>query len=141
MKIKKRIGYKIVKLSNMDDLIAEFFDGEDAEGNAVLFGKDIFLVNVLPANNPNNSLMNISPWIQFTADEFIPIYYDSIMTIVNPLPSFQEYYINVKKKWTQIDMDGPFRSHGDRLDELDEPTDEELDIIEALFDKKNTVVH
>jgi len=141
MKINKRIGHKIVKLSNMDDIIAEFFDGEDSEGNSVLFGKDIFLVNILPATNPNNSLMNISPWIQFTADEYIPIYYDSIMTIVNPIASFEEYYISVRKKWSQVDVDAPFRSHDEMLDELDEPTDDELDMIEAMLDKKNTMLH
>lgn len=141
MKIHRSLGHKIVKLTNMDDIIAEFYDGEDSEGNHVLFGKDIFLINTLPASNPNNSLMNITPWIQFTKDEYIPLYYDSIMTIVNPLHSFEEYYINVKRKWRNIDPDEPFRSREEMLDDLKEPTDEELDMIEAMFDKKNTVVH
>lgn len=132
MKITKSNGVKIIKLVSMEDVICEMFEGEDANGNAVVFGKNVFQVNVISGRSAETSLMSVTPWIPFTSDEFIPIYYDTVVTVVNPLPSFQEYYINIQKKWASDEDDFDFKSSSDKLDELRGPSDEELDLMEEM---------
>lgn len=145
MKITKSNGIKILKLVSMEDVICEMFEGEDSNGNAVVFGKDVFCVNVVTGRSADTTLMSITPWIPFTSDEYIPIYYDTLITVVNPMVSFQEYYINIRKKWASNDDDEyDFKSSSDKLDELRGPSDEELDLMEemdALAESKDKTFH
>ena len=131
MKITKAHGIKILKLVSMEDVICDMFEGEDANGNSVVFGKNVFAVNVISGRSPDTSLMSVTPWIPFTADEYIPIYYDTLITVVNPLQTFKEYYLNVQKKWSNDD-DIDFKSSSEKLDEMSEPSDEELEMLEEL---------
>ena len=141
MKINKSLGIKILKLVSMEDIICEMFEGEDTNGNSVVFGKNVFAVNVISGRSAETSLMSVTPWIPFTDDEYIPIYYDTLITVVTPQASFREYYINIQKKWSQVDDDFDFKSSSDRLDEMSEPSDEELESLEAMLDSKNKVFH
>lgn len=151
MKITKPIGIKLVKMNNMDDIVGELFEGEDANGNAVIFGKDVFQVNVIPGASRETSLMSVTPWIPFADDTFIPIYYDSVVTIVTPIASFQEYYINIRNKWNNESKDEAIRSSSDRLDVVKGPTQKELEDIEReeqieelfqmMMDKNKSTLH
>lgn len=145
MKISKSLGTRIVKLSNMDDIVCELYEGVDDNDNPIVLGKDCFQVNILPGNSPETSLMNVTPWVPFAKDEFIPIYYDSILTIVTPLTSFEEYYINIRNKWKRESLDDfDFKGSSERLDEVEGPSDQELEVIEeleALMTAKKTTLH
>lgn len=150
MKVEKSIGIKIIKMSNMDDIVGEMYEATDDNQVHMLLGKDVMQVNVMPGQTRETSLMSVTPWIPFAADdEFVPIYYDSIITIVNPTPSFVEYYDNVRKRWNNSKSDtyDVIRSHADNLDEVRSPTDEELDeiereeMMEAMFEGKKGTYH
>lgn len=69
MKINKSLGIKILKLVSMEDIICEMFEGEDTNGNSVVFGKNVFAVNVISGRSAETSLMSVTPWIPFTDDE------------------------------------------------------------------------
>jgi len=134
MKVNSRQGVKIIKLVNMEDLVGEVYSGEDPSGQQCILIKDPFLVNILSGTSPENSLMNISPWSPLTSDDFIPIYYDSIVTMFNAKPSFAEYYTRIAKKWKNIEDEvDEFKDMNAQLDEVAEPTDEQLDLIEAMM--------
>lgn len=143
MKISKQLGTRIIKLSNMDDIVCELYEGVDDNNNPIVLGKDCFQINVMAGSSPETSLMNVTPWVPFAKDEFIPIYYDSILTIVTPLTSFEEYYINVRNRWKRDTLeDFDFKSSSDRLDDVEGPTDEELEVmeeLEALMSDKKTL--
>lgn len=143
MKISKQLGTRIIKLSNMDDIVCELYEGVDDNNNPIVLGKDCFQINVMTGSSPETSLMNVTPWVPFAKDEFIPIYYDSILTIVTPLTSFEEYYINVRNRWKRDTLeDFDFKSSSDRLDDVEGPTDEELEVmeeLEALMSDKKTL--
>ena len=144
MKITKAHGIKILKLVSMEDVICDMFEGEDANGNSVVFGKNVFAVNVITGRSAETSLMSVTPWIPFTADEYIPIYYDTLITVVNPMQSFKDYYINVQKKWSNADDEIDFKSSSEKLDEMSEPSDEELEMLEeleALAEMKDKTFH
>jgi hypothetical protein len=153
MKIHKSLGIKLLKMQNMEDIVADLFEGTDANENAVLFAKDVMQVNIITGTSQDSSLMSVTPWIPFAADDFIPLYYDSVVTVVTPTSSFKEYYINIRDKWNRSKSDEPefpdvVRSHSDRLDEVRPPTDDELDelereeeVLEALMESKGTIKH
>lgn len=147
MRIIKDLGTKLLKLSNMDDIICEAYDAIDDNDNPVLLTKDVFQIHVLNGANPTRSLMSITPWIPFAKQsEMVPIYYDSVITITNPNDGFSLYYQNIKKKWRD-EIDDEMMDLVSREDELDSvrgPTDEELDSIELedlLEEAKNKVFH
>jgi hypothetical protein len=134
MKVTQRQGIKIIKLVNMEDLVGEVFSGVDPSGQQCILIKDPFLVTILSGADPSNSLMNMTPFSPLTDDELIPIYYDSIVTMFNAKPSFSEYYNNVRDKWKDVEDEvDEFKTHSERLNEVEEPTDEQLDILEAML--------
>lgn len=134
MKVNNKQGIKIVKLINMEDIVGEVFSGEDPGGQPCILVKDPFLVSILTGASPENSIMNITPWSPLTSDDFIPIYYDSIVTMFNAKPSFAEYYENIRKKWKDIEDDvDEFKDMNAQMDEIEEPTDEQLDMLEAML--------
>ena len=134
MKVNSRQGIKIIKLVNMEDLVGEVYSGEDPSGQQCILVKEPFLVTILSGASPENSMMNITPWSPLTSDDFIPIYYDSIVTMFNAKSSFAEYYGRIAKKWKNMEDEvDEFKSLNERLDDVAEPTDEQLDLIEAMM--------
>ena len=134
MKVTQKQGIKIIKLVNMEDLVGEVFSGEDPSGQQCVLIKDAFIVSIINGADPTNSLMNVTPFSPLTDDDLIPIYYDSIVTMFNAKPSFKEYYNNIRTKWKNLpDEVDEFKSHSERLDDIPEPTDEQLDILEAML--------
>lgn len=138
MKVEKSIGVKIIKMSNLEDIVCETFEATDDNQQPILLGKDVMLVNVIAGKTMDTSLMSVTPWIPFSDDSLVPIYYDNVITIVNPVASFVEYYNNVRQKWndSKHETHDVVRSHADRLNDVREPTDEELEDIEReeMFD-------
>ena len=121
----------------MEDVVGEVFSGEDPGGQPCVLVKDPFLVSILSGADPSNSLMNMTPFSPLTDDEFIPIYYDSIVTMFSAKASFSEYYQEIRQKWSNIaDEVDEFKSPERRLDDIAEPTDEQLDILEAMLRMK-----
>ena len=118
----------------MEDLVGEVFSGEDPGGQQCILIKDAFLVSIINGGDPSNSLMNVTPFSPLTDDDLIPIYYDSIVTMFNAKKSFAEYYNNIRRKWKNMpDEVDEFKSHAERLDDIAEPTDEQLDLLEAML--------
>jgi|SaaInl3SG_22_DNA_1037383.scaffolds.fasta_scaffold05437_5 hypothetical protein len=134
MKVTSRQGVKIIKLTNMEDLVGEVFSGEDPSGQQCILIKDAFLVSILNGADPSNSLMNVTPFSPLSDDDFIPIYYDSIVTMFNAKKSFVEYYNGIRKKWKNLpEPVDEFKTTSEHLDDIEEPSDEQLDILEAML--------
>lgn len=53
MKVEKSIGIKIIKMSNMDDIVGEMYEATDDNQVHMLLGKDVMQVNVMPLNKGN----------------------------------------------------------------------------------------
>jgi hypothetical protein len=125
------IGIKILKLSNSDTIIAKTFTAEDAGGQKCILVRDALNYDVY------SGVLAMSPWVAMVADDYMTIYYDSIITMANPSGPMATYYENIVER----KLDDYNIPDDDEAPLSEEEVDRWEEIMEAVADKKDKSIH
>tara|TARA_R110002074_G_scaffold352398_1_gene523824 strand:+ start:1281 stop:1679 length:399 start_codon:yes stop_codon:yes gene_type:complete len=127
------IVYKIIKLTNGENLICQLGDNTDNGEYKINSPLKMEIHSVLTKEGPVDSL-NLSRWIgPYTEQSKFSIKSDHVLLIANASPGLSRYYEHVMKEINQLD--GPEK----RL-ELDNIVDEDVydELLEEL-ESSNTI--
>ena len=127
-------SYKVVKLTNGEEIICQLGDDIDNGEYKINFPLKMEVHSVLTKEGPVDSL-NLSRWIgPYTEQSLFSIKSDHILLVANASEGLCRYYEHVMKELKQLDAPEKRAS----LDDID---DEEVydDLLEELEDSNKTI--
>ena len=127
-------AYKIVKLTNGENLICEINDDVDNGEYKINFPLKMEVHSVLTKEGPVDSL-NLSRWIgPYTEQSLFLIKRDHVLLVANASPGLSRYYEHVMKEIKQLDTP-------EKRSILDDVKDEDVydELLEELETDNNTV--
>ena len=126
--------YKIVKLTNGENLICQINDDIDNGEYKINFPLKMELNSVLTKEGPVDSL-NLSRWIgPYTEQSKFLIKSDHVLLVANASPGLSRYYEHVMKEIKQLDTP-------EKRASLDDIRDEDVydDLLEELETDSDTI--
>lgn len=134
----EEIQVKIIRLNT----------GEDIMGSVLMDDKHRYVsienpmrVILKRMSEKNQTMLLMAPWlpVELLMDNFATIDYSNIVTVVDPKPSFSEYYINTVVQFNE-------KLNAQEMEEVDEEAyeyydDEEDDIEQAVTESKKANIH
>jgi len=133
----EEIQVKIIRLNT----------GEDIMGSVLMDDKHRYVSIENPMRvilkrqaDKNQTMLLMAPWlpVELLIDNFATIDYRNIVTVVDPKPSFSEYYTNTVVQFNE-------KLNAQEMEEIDEEAyeyyDEEDDIEQAVTESKKSNIH
>jgi hypothetical protein len=133
----EEIQVKIIRLNT----------GEDIMGSVLMDDKHRYVSIENPMRvilkrqaDKNQTMLLMAPWlpVELLIDNFATIDYRNIVTVVDPKPSFSEYYTNTVVQFNE-------KLNAQEMEEIDEEAyeyyDEEDDIEQAVTESKKANIH
>jgi hypothetical protein len=133
----EEIQVKIIRLNT----------GEDIMGSVLMDDKHRYVSIENPMRvilkrmaDKNQTMLLMAPWlpVELLIDNFATIDYRNIVTVVDPKPSFSEYYTNTVIQFNEKLEAGELEEDDD---EAYEYYDEEDDIEQAVTESKKANIH
>ena len=128
-------SYKVVKLTNGEEIICQLGDDIDNGEYKINFPLKMEVHSVLPKEGPVDSL-NLSRWIgPYTEQSLFLIKSDHVLLVANASPGLSKYYEHVMKEIKQLDTP-------EKRASLDDIRDEDVyDDLLAELETDNDTVH
>ena len=126
--------YKIVKLTNGEELVCQLADDIDNGEYKINFPLKMEVHSVLTKEGPVDSL-NLSRWIgPYTEQSKFSIKSDHVLLVANASPGLSRYYEHVIKEIKQLDTP-------EKRSTLDDIVDEDVydELLEELESDNNTI--
>jgi hypothetical protein len=133
----EEIQVKIIRLNTGEDIMGSVLMDDKHRYVSI---EDPMRVILKRMTDKNQTMLLMAPWlpVELLIDNFATIDYCNIVTIVDPKPSFSEYYINTVEQFNK-------KLNSEEMEEIDcgayEYYDDEDEIEQAVTESKKANIH
>ena len=133
----EEIQVKIIRLNTGEDIMGAVLMDDKYRYVSI---ENPMRVTLKRMANKNQTMLLMAPWlpVELIIDNFATIDYRNIITVVDPKPSFSEYYTNTVIQFNE-------KLNAQEMEEVDcdayEYYDEEDDIEQAVTESKKANIH